>query len=331
MSTPTGTSATANWTNSCRQMFLPLAIYVVFDDTASAFTVNLATNVSPTSMTFSNSANNYTIGSAGGYTLGGGSLTLAGTNTTVTLNTTNTFGGPITIGGSNEVLVIGGAGRLGGGNYGGGIINNGAFSYNSPASQTLSGVISGSGGITDNSTNKLTLSAANSFTGNIVINSGILSDTMVKMATGTRHERVGQSIDARTDGHHQHQRHPFVRRGQYFGDGVPSLNARLHHQLERHSAWHHRRQQHDRPGHAQWRHVAGEASAGYSGYFGPFGFGGDITVGGSSPSYISSTRLRPTLTSTWSYPTPFPTGLSTWRMSRATTIQCGFVCVGATG
>ena len=69
----------ANWTNSLPANTFTNGDAVLFNDTAARFTVNLGTNISPYSMTFSNSANNYTIGSAGGFSIvSGGALTLAG-------------------------------------------------------------------------------------------------------------------------------------------------------------------------------------------------------------------------------------------------------------
>ena len=99
--------STANWTNSVPANNFANGDAVVFDDTASRFAVNLATNVSPSSITFSNSANNYTVGSVGGFSIaGGGTLTLAGAGT-VTLNNLNTYSNSTTI--SNGTLLINGS------------------------------------------------------------------------------------------------------------------------------------------------------------------------------------------------------------------------------
>jgi uncharacterized repeat protein (TIGR03806 family) len=138
---------TANWTNPVPANTFANGDAVLFNDTAAAFTVNLTTNVSPASLTFSNSANNYTLGSTGGFSIGGpGTLTLAGTGT-VTLNNTSTFSGVTTIGTGGK-LVIGGAGLLGGGTYAANLTDNGTLNYGSTASQNLTGIISGTGGLT---------------------------------------------------------------------------------------------------------------------------------------------------------------------------------------
>ncbi|OJI04080.1 YDG domain-containing protein, partial [Polynucleobacter sp. MWH-Adler-W8] len=96
----------------------------------------------PNSLTLSNAASgNFSgaISGSGGLTVAGGTQTLSGTNT-YTGNTAVDLG---------ATLIISGAGTLGGGNYAGTIANNGSLVYASSASQTLSGVISGSGSLTE--------------------------------------------------------------------------------------------------------------------------------------------------------------------------------------
>ena len=166
-------TSTANWTNSPNTNTFANGDLVVFADTASNFNVNVAANVTPVTMTFSNSLNNYTIGSAGGFSIGGvAALTTRGTGT-VTLNTTNTFTGPIVI--SAGQLVIGGSGQLGSGAYAGNITDNGIFVDGSTSGQTLGGVISGTGTLDVNvSGAALTLTNANSYTGPTIIAAGTL-------------------------------------------------------------------------------------------------------------------------------------------------------------
>jgi alpha-L-rhamnosidase len=134
----TGTNwdfSTANWTNSLPANTFTNGDAVLFNDAAARFTVNLTTNVSPSSVTFSNSANNYTIGSAGGFSIaGGGTLTLAGAGT-VTLNNSNTYAGSTTIS-NGTLLVRGGIGNgpvniFNGGTLGGGGIIGGAVTNQS--------------------------------------------------------------------------------------------------------------------------------------------------------------------------------------------------------
>jgi autotransporter-associated beta strand protein len=166
-------TSTANWTNSPNTNTFANGDLVVFADSASNFGVNVAANVTPVTMTFSNSLNNYTIGSAGGFSIGGvAALTTRGTGT-VTLNTTNTFTGPIVI--SAGQLVIGGSGQLGSGAYAGNITDNGTFVDGSTSGQTLGGVISGTGTLDVNASGAaLTLTNANSYTGPTIVAAGTL-------------------------------------------------------------------------------------------------------------------------------------------------------------
>ena len=167
---------TANWTfNGGSALYGDGATVQFFDTGVSQFSLNLAANVAPSSMTFSNSVNNYTIGSTGGFSIGGvGGLTLLASGS-VTLNTTNTFTGPTLI--SAGQLVIGGAGKLGGGTYASAITDNGILNYNSSAAQTLSGAISGTGALVQNGPGKLTLSGRDTYTGSTTVTAGLLSLT----------------------------------------------------------------------------------------------------------------------------------------------------------
>jgi autotransporter-associated beta strand protein len=96
---------------------------------------------------------------------GAGTLSFSGTDT-YTGNTTINAG----------TFMIGGSGQLGSGNYAGNIaISSGAtFAYDSAASQTLSGIVSGTGGLTLNGSGTLTLSSSDTYSGNTTINAGTL-------------------------------------------------------------------------------------------------------------------------------------------------------------
>jgi autotransporter-associated beta strand protein len=113
-----------------------------------------------------------------------------GSSNWVSLNGVNTFTGPITLaqinGTANGVLVVGGvraaqsgantigSGSLGSGNYAG-TITLGArtvLEYDSTATQTLSGVISGAGAMQLTGNGPVTLSGANTYSGNTTVNSG---------------------------------------------------------------------------------------------------------------------------------------------------------------
>ena len=148
-----------------------------FDDTAASSTVNLSANVSPYSLTISNSTLNYTMGSANGSGISGSaSLTKWGTGT-ATLTGTNTFTGNITLNGGGT-LAVGGGGVLGGGNYVGNLINYGStFNYSSSAAQTLSGIISQSGTLLKTGTGTLTVSGDDAHTGATTVRQGTLNLT----------------------------------------------------------------------------------------------------------------------------------------------------------
>lgn len=124
-------------------------------------------------------------GTAGIIENGSGTLTLGGINTfggavtigdggALVLNAPNAYAGATAIG-SGSMLTIAGSGNIGSGNYPGAIANAGSFIYNSAASQTLSGIMSGSGTLTQSGPGTLTSSGLDTFTGGITINSGTLT------------------------------------------------------------------------------------------------------------------------------------------------------------
>jgi autotransporter-associated beta strand protein len=102
---------------------------------------------------------------------GGNGLTKSG-NGTLSLSGVNGYNNDLTI--SAGTLRIDGAGQLAGGNFSGVITNNGAFSYNSSALQTLSGVISGTGALTLNGNGTLRLNGVNTYSGLTTVGNGTL-------------------------------------------------------------------------------------------------------------------------------------------------------------
>ena len=95
---------------------------------------------------------------------------------TLTLSAINTFTGDTTI--SAGDVVIGTAGQLGSGSYGGAIsiASGSSLSFASSANQTLSGVISGNGDVekVTSTTSTLTLSGTNTYTGGTSVSAGYL-------------------------------------------------------------------------------------------------------------------------------------------------------------
>lgn len=104
---------------------------------------------------------------------GSSGLTVAD-NGIMELGAANTFSGALTIT-SPARVVITNAGSLGNGSYAKNITNNSVFIYNSSASQTLSGVLSGSGSLTQKGSGTLTLSGANTYSGGTTNAGGTLS------------------------------------------------------------------------------------------------------------------------------------------------------------
>lgn len=88
-------TTTTNWLMSGTPVVFANAANVIFNDTASNSTVNLATNLSPSSVVVSNSALGYSFSGSGSLN---GTMTLAkwGTNS-LAINTANTFSGNVTI------------------------------------------------------------------------------------------------------------------------------------------------------------------------------------------------------------------------------------------
>ena len=89
------------------------------------------------------------------------------------LTAANTFTGGAAI--NNGALLLAGAGQLGGALTAGNITNDGLFTWQSSAAQTLSGVISGTGALTQNGPGTLTLSGINTCSGATVVNAGTLA------------------------------------------------------------------------------------------------------------------------------------------------------------
>jgi autotransporter-associated beta strand protein len=143
---------------------------VLFNDSASNFTVNISSaNVSPTSTTFDNSSNDYTVNGPFGIA-GTGALTKNGTRT-LTINSANTYTGGTTVNAGTLVMT-------GNNNFGAGGMTIG----NATTSATA------------------TLSGANTYTGNTVLNNGQLNiNNNGAIGTGTLTINAG-TID-NTSGH----------------------------------------------------------------------------------------------------------------------------------
>ena len=103
-----------NWTLSGNPDVFFQGDNTTFNDTATSFTVDIAENVSPTSVTVNNSTNDYTFNNNGGGIVGTGTFLKQGSGT-LTMQISNSFSGDATIEQGN--VDIGGAnGALGTGN-----------------------------------------------------------------------------------------------------------------------------------------------------------------------------------------------------------------------
>ncbi|RYD30902.1 MAG: hypothetical protein EOP85_23320, partial [Verrucomicrobiaceae bacterium] len=149
---------------------------VLFDDSAERFTVNLTSNVSPSSTVFDNNFNNYTISSTGGFGISGSGSLIKNGEGTVTLTTTNTYTGSTTV---NAGIL-----ELGNGTTDGSVstsslitVNGGSLVFNLTGSHTYSNPIAGTtfALITKRGAGSLTLSGDNTFSGDLVLEAGVLN------------------------------------------------------------------------------------------------------------------------------------------------------------
>lgn len=198
-----------NWAVSGVPVFYANGNDVVFNDDATLYSVDIsAADVSPGSVTFSNSLNDYTVGGSKG--IAGSTGVLKSGSGFVTLNTTNSFTGAVTVNqGTLEVLSIANNGTnssLGSGTdvflSGGTLTYLGAapattdrtFTVSSNSSidlvnsdLTLTGFVDGTGGLTKKGAGTLVLdNAGNNISGPIVVNGGTLQvDAVAKLGAGS--------------------------------------------------------------------------------------------------------------------------------------------------
>ncbi len=161
-----------NWTNNQASMMLDGAVDIwdgqdIFIDALNGS--GAVTNSDPYRGNI-----NFTLGVANGSGTFAGQLTApnlsvikSGTGTQI-LAGTNTYTNSTTISGGTLVI----SGLLGNGSYAASITNNASLAFSNSASQTLSGVISGSGTLTKAGPGTLTLSQANSYSGGTTITGG---------------------------------------------------------------------------------------------------------------------------------------------------------------
>jgi fibronectin-binding autotransporter adhesin len=210
-------NATANWLGGSsgaptiyQQATIP-GDAVLFDDTATGTTtVNLTTTLSPTAITVNNSAKAYAFGGTGGLS-GTTGLTKQGSGVLTLENTgTNSFSGPVTIGGgtlrlsgsadrlptnavvtlsdaTGVVLDVNGQNQwlraLAGGGTSGGDVSLGAGTLTlSGNGSEFAGIIGGDGAVIKTNSGTQILSGANTYGGGTIIYGGTLT---VANATGS--------------------------------------------------------------------------------------------------------------------------------------------------
>jgi autotransporter-associated beta strand protein len=173
-------TSVSNWTKGGAAATYAVGDNVVFDDSATGTTtITNPAEVAPGSFTVDNTTKAYSIG--GNAINCATVMTKDGTNV-LTLTGANNFGGVVI---THGTLTIGGAGQLGGGTYAAAITDNGVFDFGSSASQTLTGVISGTGSLVVSGSGTLTLGANNTFTGGTTVNAGTLSLNTTNLAYNT--------------------------------------------------------------------------------------------------------------------------------------------------
>lgn len=161
-------ATTKNWTlASVAENYLE-GDMVLFDDTATTFAVTLAGNVAPATVSFDNTANNYTLSGAGAIT-GAGKLTKAGDGK-LTLSGSHTYTGGTTVNGGT--LELGDAVTLAGT-----ITDNANVSFNITGTQAMPTGITGTGTVTKAGVGTLTIASAQAYTGGTIVSGG-----MVKMS-----------------------------------------------------------------------------------------------------------------------------------------------------
>ncbi len=162
---------TVNWDNAGTPDMFYSGDNVTLDDSASSFNVVIQpASVLPSSVTFNNSTNAYTVG--GGAIAGTASLTMTGSNT-VTLTANNTYSGGTFI--SSGTIQLGDGTNATGSLGSGAVMDNGSLVTAYGANNvTLSNAIGGTGTLTKTGSGKVTLTGANSYGGGTTISAGIL-------------------------------------------------------------------------------------------------------------------------------------------------------------
>lgn len=178
-----------NWLNGAAPVSYFDGADVLFDDNATGPTgVNIATLVSPASLTVSNNTLSYAF--AGNGVAGSGGLTKYGTGTLLLTNSGNSFIGNVTI--NAGTVQFGAGGTSGVLPATGNVVDNGNLVIDHSNNHTLPNTISGTGTLTQSGNNILTVTGSNSFSGTTVVNSGTL--VLSGVLSGTLNSSLGSTV-----------------------------------------------------------------------------------------------------------------------------------------
>ena len=183
-----------NWSYQGSGIEFTMNSPVIFDDNASRFNVNLASNVTPSAVLFSNDLD-YVLSSTGGFGITSGTLTKNGFGK-LTIGTNNTYTGATqinqgivevtgSIATSSTITVAPGAELV----------------LNPTTATTYGNVLAGSGDIRKQGTAALTLAGTNTFTGNIHLEAGTLNlNSAGALGTGTGYFEIAGGVLDNTSG-----------------------------------------------------------------------------------------------------------------------------------
>jgi autotransporter-associated beta strand protein len=176
-----------NWTLLANPADYTNGLGVIFDDTvgAGSTTVDVSVaNVTPLSVSFDNSAVNYTLQGSQAIA-GASSLNKSGSGTLTVLNTNSYSGATFINAGTVQVGNGGTSGSLGSG----AITDNGILQFNRSDNITVPVAISGTGAVEQNGSGVLTLAGANGYGGATTISAGTLrlgaSDVLPNSSSAT--------------------------------------------------------------------------------------------------------------------------------------------------
>ena len=165
-----GNGSGVNWLNGVNLVAFNSGDNVTFDDTGSNTPAINLTGALPAGTVYVLAQQDYTFGGSG-FLSGGAALFKTGSGQ-LTLDTTNTATGGVTI---NEGVVQVGDGVSFNGGLAGNVTNNDTLIYSTPGTLTSAVNISGSGTVTETGPGAVTLSGTQTYTGLTTVNAGTLT------------------------------------------------------------------------------------------------------------------------------------------------------------